>query len=197
MDYNEQTVYRLITSIDSNNRTIIGIDGLSRSGKTTLVNKVKEELKDTSVPIQVFHIDDLIVERDKRYNTQYEEWYEYYYLQWDLDWIILNFFDQLKQADQLQLPFYNKEKDTHRTETVDLPKTCIILIEGVFLQRKEWRHYFDYVIYLDVPQQKRFLRESKEAQQDIVKLRNRYWKAEEFYVENELPKKKASMVLDG
>ena len=39
------------------NRFILGIDGLSRSGKTTFVANLKENMKQESIPFHIFHID--------------------------------------------------------------------------------------------------------------------------------------------
>ncbi len=77
------------------NRFILGIDGLSRSGKTTFVANLKENMKQESIPFHIFHIDDHIVERNKRYDTGFEEWYEYYYLQWDIEWLRQKFFSKV------------------------------------------------------------------------------------------------------
>ena len=53
-------------------------------------------MKQESIPFQIFHIDDHIVERNKRYHTGYEEWYEYYYLQWDIAYLQKKFFKSYK-----------------------------------------------------------------------------------------------------
>ncbi|MGF3103034.1 hypothetical protein [Rossellomorea sp. DUT-2] len=58
---------------------ILGIDGLGGSGKTTLALQLKNELKAANCEIVILHNDDYIVERENRYQTGYEEWYEYYY----------------------------------------------------------------------------------------------------------------------
>ena len=47
-----------------------------------------------------------------------------------------------------------------RNEKVQIPIVGVIVIEGVFLQRKEWRDFFHYMVYLDCPRETRFLRES-------------------------------------
>ncbi len=54
-------------------------------------------MKQESIPFHIFHIDDHIVERNKRYNTGFEEWYEYYYLQWDIEWLRQKFFQKLQK----------------------------------------------------------------------------------------------------
>ncbi|MFU2028766.1 uridine kinase [Bacillus wiedmannii] len=177
------------------NRFILGIDGLSRSGKTTFVTNLKENMKQESIPFHIFHIDDHIVERNKRYHTGYEEWYEYYYLQWDIEWLRQKFFQKLQNDTKLKLPFYNNETDSSEMKKVQIPIVGVIVIEGVFLQRKEWRDFFHYMVYLDCPRETRFLRESEETQKNLSKFENRYWKAEDYYLESETPQKRANLVI--
>ncbi|MBG0961876.1 kinase [Bacillus sp. SRB1LM] len=177
------------------NRFIIGIDGLSRSGKTTFVTNLKENMKQESIPFHIFHIDDLIVERNKRYHTGYEEWYEYYYLQWDIEWLRQEFFQKLQNETKLNLPFYHDETELCEMKKVQIPIVGVIVIEGVFLQRKEWRDFFHYMVYLDCPRETRFLRESPETQKNLLKFENRYWKAEDYYLEKESPKDRADLVI--
>ncbi|MCM3736837.1 kinase [Bacillus cytotoxicus] len=197
MGENERLLLEKIESNNKGSRFILGIDGLSRSGKTTLVNKLSQHMKEKKILFHIFHIDDYIAQREKRYNTGNEEWYEYYNLQWDPDWLSRNFFSKLKFAHHLILPVYDDESDTHNQQEVQLSNDSVIIVEGVFLQRKEWRSFFDYVVYLDCPKSKRFLRESEDTQKNIAKFENRYWKAEEFYVKTEAPDKHADLVLKG
>ncbi|MCU4992042.1 kinase [Bacillus cereus] len=177
------------------NRFILGIDGLSRSGKTTFVTNLKENMKQESIPFHIFHIDDHIVERNKRYHTGYEEWYEYYYLQWDIEWIRQKFFQKLQYETKLKLQFYYDDTDTCEMKKVQIPIVGVIIIEGVFLQRKEWRDFFHYMVYLDCPRETRFLRESPETQKNLSKFENRYWKAEDYYLETESPKDRADLII--
>ncbi|MED0932037.1 kinase [Bacillus mobilis] len=178
------------------NRFILGIDGLSRSGKTTFVANLKENMKQEGIPFHIFHIDDHIVERNKRYHTGYEEWYEYYYLQWDIANLQKRFFQKLQIETKLTLPFYYDETDSSEMKKVQIPIVGVIVIEGVFLQRKEWRDFFHYMVYLDCPRETRFLRESEETQKNLSKFENRYWKAEDYYLETELPKERANLVIE-
>lgn len=98
-------------------------------------------------------------------------------------------------ADQIYLPFYDQEDDTHTELTINLPRRGVILIEGVFLQRKEWRGFYDYVVYLDCPKNKRFSRETKSARMEHERYKNRYWKAEDYYLKMESPAKQANLVI--
>ncbi|WP_085505326.1 kinase [Thalassobacillus devorans] len=177
-------------------RFIIGIDGLSRSGKTTFTEELEKRLETENIPFRTFHIDDHIVTRENRYDTGQEEWYEYYHLQWDVEGLRGKLFDKLKYASEVTLPFYDKGTDTHQFRTFSLPENCLLIIEGIFLQRKEWKHFFDYIVYLDCPREKRFLREKEEIRANISKFINRYWKAEEYYLDSEQPIKSADMVVE-
>ncbi|WP_425434961.1 kinase [Paenisporosarcina indica] len=197
MEKNLMALMKQIPKIKSGNRFILGLDGLSRSGKTTLGDRLSEHLTEAGMPFHLFHIDDHIVEREKRYATGHDQWYEYYHLQWDIDWLSRNFFEQLKGLNQVSLPFYDNESDTHSIQDIDLPDACLIIIEGVFLQRREWRSFFDMVVYVDCSRETRYLRESDAAKRHMDKLRNRYWKAEEFYLRTEKPMGKADLVIEG
>ncbi|HDR7566146.1 uridine kinase [Bacillus mycoides] len=176
-------------------RFILGIDGLSRSGKTTLVKELEADMKQSGIPFHIFHIDDHITERNKRYNTGFAEWYEYYNLQWDIEWLQRNFFWKLQSDIQVQLPFYHDETDICEMKEIQLPLVGVIIVEGVFLQRKEWRNFFHYMVYLDCSRETRFLRESEETQKNLPKFQSRYWKAEEYYLEAELPRDRADLVV--
>lgn len=181
-----------ISQFDRGGKFILGIDGLSRSGKTSLVNQL---LQESSLQTIVLHIDDYIVSRDKRYQTGYEEWYEYYNLQWDVKSLQEDLFNKLKADKRLELLRYDEERDNHHIQLITLPSNCLIIIEGVFLQRKEWRSFFDYTIYLDCPRDTRFLRESEVTQKNREKFENRYWKAEDHYLNEVNPIQRADLVI--
>lgn len=188
---------KLIASIPklaNGERLIIGIDGLSRSGKTTFVHKIETYLLEEKIPVHIFHIDDYIVEKKRRYHTGHEEWHEYYHLQWDVDWIKENLLKQLKESKELRLLTYEPDQDMQIEKMVSIPDTCLILLEGVFLQRMEWRSFFDFMIYLDCSREKRFARESLETQQKLDKFKNRYWKAEDYYLDSLKPQEQADFV---
>lgn len=193
---NISEIMKVIVKNKTDNRFILGIDGLSRSGKTSLVTKLSHFLQQEHIRVSVFHMDDHIVERKIRYNTGYEQWFEYYNLQWDVPWLKLNLFEKISTSEQLFLPFYNDKTGTQDMQRITLPDYCVVIVEGIFLQRKEWKGYFDYVVYLNCPRKKRFSRESTPTQQDIEKFRNRYWKAEEYYLHTETPMEQADVVID-
>ncbi|WP_226670306.1 kinase [Metabacillus litoralis] len=188
-------LFKKIPKVKQGQKVVLGIDGLSRSGKTTIVRNIEQHIQEKNILTCVLHIDDYIVERERRYNTSNEEWDEYYNLQWDVEWLKENLFKKLKESNELKLLTYNNSSDSSKLQTVKIPDTCLIIIEGVFLQRKEWRNYFDFMIFLYCGREERFNRESVETQNNIEKFENRYWKAEDYYMETVLPIEKADLVI--
>ncbi|WP_234998449.1 kinase [Salirhabdus sp. Marseille-P4669] len=180
---------------------IVGVDGLGGAGKTTFANKLGEELKEKGYHVITIHIDDYIVELNKRYNTGHEEWYEYYSLQWDIQLLQTELFQALSDGDKLiNLPLYDKTTDTISTQKRYIKPTSIILIEGIFIQRREWREYFDFVIFIDCPHKERADRVLKrdlyigDYQNRLTKYQKRYWIAEDKYIEVDDPLKKADVI---
>lgn len=177
-------------------RLILGIDGLSRSGKTTISRLAGGYLKERGIPYCLIHLDDLIVEKKRRYGTGLEEWQEYYFKQWEIGALAETLFSKLKNADEVLLGFYEPEADRRTTKRIRLPKKGIILVEGVFLQRPEWRPHMDKVVYIDCPREQRFERESPATKKEMEKFRHRYWKAEMYYEKAVMPIKHADLTFN-
>ncbi|OEH93038.1 kinase [Bacillus solimangrovi] len=192
---NDVNLLELLSLAKSHKRYILGIDGLSRSGKTTFVGQLHDQLKKENMDFCIFHIDDHIMKRNQRYGTGFEQWYEYIYLQWDVEWLSENFFEKLRESNHVELPFYHNETDTHEMRSMTLPKSGIIIIEGVFLQRKEWKDYYDKIVFLDCSREKRFAREAETTRNNLKKFEERYWKAEEYYINTCKPLEGADIVV--
>lgn len=192
-----------ITSIPNEERPyLVAIDGLSGAGKTTFVKKLDHELKNQKYQTFIFHTDNHIVEKNSRYLTGNEEWYEYYYLQWDVNLLTSILFERLHQnCRMLNLPFYDKENDDHSIKPVMIEPESVVLIEGIFLQRKEWRNFFDFTIFIDCPRNVRFERVLKRDQYigdyEAIqsKYKRRYWPGEDYYVSTVSPKERANIVI--
>lgn len=185
-------------SMHSANRPfVVAIDGLSGAGKTTLVSHLSEE-----PTILVLHIDDYIVERAKRYETGQPESTEYYALQWDVSRLENELFRPLTEGvTELALPRYDHERDVIVEEVVDVSSAHTIVVEGIFLQRPEWRSYYDYVIYLDCPREVRYERALSrdtyigDLTARLEKYKRRYWPGEDLYLQLVDPKRGADIVL--
>jgi len=182
---------------------IIGIDGLGGAGKTTLVKEIEQELSYHNCQAVSIHLDDHIVERKNRYQTGHEEWYEYYYLQWDVTKLTATLFEPLSNGcDNIQLDFYDKFTDTTSTKLVNVPSASVVLIEGIFLQRKEWKGYYNFVVYLDYPRELRYERVLNrdlyigKYEERLTKYQRRYWLAEKHYMNIVKPIMNADLVYN-
>lgn len=195
MNVEEKLLMEVLAADRQNKRLILGIDGLSRSGKTTFVKRFASNLEDMGIQCQVIHIDDHIVERANRYNTGQEEWREYYYMQWDVEWLKEHLFGKLLSSEQIELPFYDDKLDEQTSRVIHLTGKKVLIVEGVFLMREEWKNYFDFTVYLDCPRDVRFSRESAQTQSNIDKFKKRYWKAEDFYLQTAKPAENTDLVI--
>ncbi|MEL3971892.1 kinase [Rossellomorea oryzaecorticis] len=183
-------------------RLIVGIDGLGGAGKTTFAQNLRDELNLAGCQATILHMDDCIVERHKRYGTGNEEWYEYYFLQWNIGFLQKELFQKLQQnCDSLIFPFYDHHSDTIRAKPIHLIHITIILMEGVFLQRKEWQGFFDFMIFIECPHEMRAERVLGrdvylgDYQARLDKYIRRYWLAEEFYIQHVNPVGNADYVF--
>ncbi|WP_047375441.1 kinase [Exiguobacterium sp. ZOR0005] len=177
---------------------VVAIDGLSGAGKTTLVNQLRGIVPNESN----FHIDDFIVERFRRYGTGEPEAMEYYALQWDVDLLVETLFKPLQEGQAtLTLPYYDRDRDEVINRTVEIAPNALVLIEGIFLLRDEWRSYFDYVVYLDCPREVRYERVLQrdtyigDMAERLAKYKRRYWPGEAHYLETVNPKVKADQII--
>lgn len=199
----ELNLINKILEIYDNNTLIIGIDGLGGAGKSTISSKICDILNQKGYNTIVLHIDDFIHPKSVRYNSHYPEWECYYNLQWRYDYLIDKIINPIKNGDDFnqQIELYDKENDTYLLQKFDIPKGSIIIVEGVFLQRKEIKNCFDYTIYIDIPESIRLDRVLKrdlyigDKQQIINKYSNRYFPAEHNYILECSPCENANYIL--
>ncbi|TCP64848.1 AAA family ATPase [Baia soyae] len=197
-----QILDRCLEKYHSSQPFLLGIDGLSGSGKTTLTAQLQDLCRLRNILVTIIHMDDHIVPREQRYDTGEAEWREYYYLQWDrLRWMHL--LQELRKPIEqtIQLEYYQKELDEYVIRNVRLSPQNFVIVEGIFLQREEWRSFFDYVIYLDMD---RDIRNDRVLERDTyigdlddrrAKYIRRYWPAEDYYLEHVRPKEPADIVI--
>lgn len=183
------------------NITIVGIDGMGGAGKSTFANELKQLLSATHHVI-VFHIDDFITPRNIRYNEAYPEWECYYELQWRYDYFVNEVIKKiLKAPERIEAELYHKETDTYYIKEYMLTTPAIIIVEGVFLQRQELQDIYDFMIYMDIPENVRLQRVLERDTyigndaQIAEKYVNRYFPAEKHYIQTCKPVEKADYVL--
>lgn len=121
---------------------IIGIDGLGGAGKTSKAKELQDILNKYGISSEILHIDDFIHPRNIRYVDSIEEWKCYYDLQWRYDYIssILKKFKKEETFFE-EIEIYNKEADCYDIKILELKPETVLIIEGVFLQKKNLKTF--------------------------------------------------------
>ncbi|MEY8416270.1 hypothetical protein [Tissierella praeacuta] len=200
----EELLNKIIGKYDSGKTIIVGIDGLGGAGKSAITELLKTQLQNSNYYPVVLHIDDFIYPRYIRYDEFKEEWYCYYNIQWRYDYLIKEILLPVREGIEIdkQVELYEKENDLYILEQIKIPQGSILLIEGIFLQRKEIKEYFDYMVYIELPKDIRLSRVINRDtyigdDKDIkLKYERRYFPAEDKYIKDYCPAENADFVLE-
>ncbi|MBQ8842659.1 MAG: uridine kinase, partial [Ruminiclostridium sp.] len=118
------------------------------------------------------------------------------------DYLLESVISPLKSGNEsIKFELYDKENDTYFDNTLSVLTGSIIIIEGVFLKSSEIKDIFDYMVYIDVPEEIRLERVLKrdtyigETDQIKIKYENRYFPAERLYVKECSPAINADIVI--
>lgn len=138
--------------------TIVGIAGGSASGKTTIVNRIKENFGEEIV----------VISHDSYYKAHDELSYE--------DRTKLNYdhpssFDtermvedvkKLKNNEEVDIPVYDYTIHNRSSQTVHIIPKPVIILEGILiLENQELRNLMDIKVYVDADADERLMRRMK------------------------------------
>lgn len=200
-----QKIYQdIISAVHTKNIPIIGIDGLGGAGKSTISEKLCQKFENNKYHTLLLRIDDFIHMRKVRYDSSYPEWQCYYDLQWRWEYF-RNVIEKIKanQERHIEIELYDKEKDTYFRQLFEMNDNTIVIVEGIFLQSKEIKSIFDYMVYMDIPEEVRLERVLKrdtyigDTKEILSKYKNRYFPAEHKYIEEYQPRQMADLVIEG
>jgi uridine kinase len=124
---------------------ILGVAGQSGSGKTTIANKLTQEIKDCAIiSIDNYYKDlsDLSPEERQKCNFDHPD-------SIDFDLLIQHLLD-LMQGKSIEVPIYDFNEMIRKKETIHIAPKRNIIVEGILsLYPKELRQLFDAKIYID------------------------------------------------
>jgi len=135
-----------------NRPLIIGINGIDGAGKTTYANALSRFLLQQGHRTQVVHVDDFHNERAIRYAGP-DEASNFYRKSINFDALETLILKPIKSTCHLKatLTLLDLETDTYTLRRhYDISPTTIVIVEGIFLFKRELRAYFDLAIFLDV-----------------------------------------------
>lgn len=144
-----------------NNPTIIGISGGSGSGKTTIVTKISEVVQDF-----VFIAQDSYYKSAQHMSNANITAFNFDHPDAFDNELIITHLQALKQNNAIEKPQYDFVNHRRKTETVAVQPKPLIIFEGIMIFfDPEIRELLDLKIYVDTPDDIRFIRRLK---RDIV-----------------------------
>ncbi|KOA19205.1 uridine kinase [Clostridium homopropionicum DSM 5847] len=185
-----------------NKNYVVGIDGGTGAGKSTLVHSLQCQLEKLGLNTITLHIDDFIHKRNVRYDNSKEEWLCFYNLQWRYDYLTNEILIPAKTNQDINknIEIYNKQIDEYKNISIIAKAPYIVILEGIFLQRKELEKFLDYTIFIDIPRKERLkrilIRDTYigDAEEIIDKYERRYFPAEDYYIKKYNPMKSDDII---
>lgn len=135
---------------------IIGIAGGTGSGKTTVVKKIMETLRNESVaviPQDSYYNDNTLLSMEERKRINYDHPDAF-------DWKLLyRHIHDLREGKAIEQPTYDYITSNRMTETIHIEPCEVIIIEGIMaLYRKDMRDLMDLKIFVDTDSDVRLIR---------------------------------------
>ncbi|MDO8648011.1 MAG: hypothetical protein Q7R70_06400 [Candidatus Diapherotrites archaeon] len=194
----------VVNSFLKSGKTIIFVDGIDASGKTYFARNLKKSLYSKAIKSTQLRVDDFLKTETKRIRNGKSSW-KAYYSQW-FDFItikkILTTFIQKGKLEKESLIFNNKTKK--KKEKIQVKKESILIVEGVFLSKKEFSKIPAFRIFLDIPFSCSFERQLKRepivrkiSRKEVIFRWNHWHKpAQQWYLRKNHPKKAANLVIN-
>jgi uridine kinase len=158
-----------------NSTIIIGIAGGTGSGKTTLVNKLKETLGDEVLTLthDDYYKANSHLPLEERALLNYDHPNAF-----DTE-MLVNDLIKLKDGQSIEKPCYDFSRHTRAEETSIEEPTKVIIVEGILIfEHVELRKLFDIKVFVDTDADVRFirrlLRDVKERGRELDSVINQY-----------------------
>ncbi len=137
---------------------IVGIAGGSASGKTTIVNRIKEK----------FGNDIVVISHDSYYKAHNELSYEDrsrlnydHPSSFDTD-LLISDVKKLKNGEEVDIPVYDYSIHNRSDQYIHVVPKPVILLEGILiLENKELRDLMDVKVFVDTDADERLMRRIK------------------------------------
>lgn len=157
------------------NVIVIGVAGGTGSGKTTLVNRLKEEFNNEVATISHDYYyksnDHLPLEERKKLNYDHPNAFD--------TELMISHIKCLKNGESIDRPSYSFVEHTRTNETVHIMPAKVIIVEGILIfENKDLLNLMDIKIFVDTDADvrliRRLLRDVKERGRDLDSVIKQY-----------------------
>jgi uridine kinase len=179
-----------VAVLDHDGRRVVAIDGVDGAGKSTFADRLAP-LVDR--PVVRASIDDFHHPRAIRYRRGRESPEGFYLDSYDLGKLTSWLLDPFAAGDAFRRRAFDHVADTPvDAKLEEAPSDAILVLDGLFLHRRELLSRWDLSIWLDVPPQIAALRLLR---RDGEPTRRRYVRGNELHAADAKPTVRASLVL--
>ena len=193
-----------VLNINTPTPLLVGIDGKDASGKTTFANNLVDVIqKQISREIIRVSLDDFFQSRAIR-STQTYQARGCYEDTFDIKGIIEHLFTPIKTTGIYTTKIFDYKTDSS-TDIIPVQASpdAVFVIDGVFLQRPEFREFWDYTVLLDVSDETAIGRGAIRDTNRIGNIEaarnkyiNRYIASQKIYYDECEPQNRASIIVD-
>jgi uridine kinase len=181
---------------------LVAVDGVDGSGKTTFATALVGAYARVGRLALVVHEDDFLNPRAVRYRMGRDSPEGFFLDTYDLPALKAKVLDALAVGASLRIvtaAFDNQTDMPVDIEPVDVPRTGVVIVEGMFLHRDELVARWDLSLFLDVPftetARRMAERDGSSPDPDDPSMR-RYVNGQRHYLATCSPHERATVVID-
>ena len=170
----EKLIDKIQNMLKEKDHLVIAIDGRCASGKSTLAKDIAEELNG-----EVIHMDDFFLRPEQRSKERFETPGENV--------------DHERMMEEVFIPLGKKEAFSYypfdcscmeiSKEAVHIENKSLVIVEGCYSLREEFRPFYDYSIFLSIPYSKQIERIQKRNPDKVERFEKEWIPLEESYFE--------------
>lgn len=196
-------IYHLLAqNIETENKRVVGINGVDTSGKSTFTNQFANFLISIGKEVEVLHIDDFHNPREIRL-TGMDEIHAYYENAFHYKQVIEEILEPFQKEGSInkRVMCLNLDTDQYENEIqYKITPNTILLIEGVLLFRDPLNQYIDYKIYIHIGFDEVLRRAEirdvpKYGVAFLEKYKNKYIPIQKMYLDEYDPFHKSDVVI--
>ena len=169
---------------------IVGIDGMSASGKSTFARHLKEAIDALGHHCFIIPMDDLV--SPELYGNDAGSLYPGF----DMERIKSDIVGRLREGKNISYHRYDRESKA-MAEWREIPGNAVILLEGVFTTGRLLGDSLDLRIWLDSPRETLLERGEARSGTPRAKWESKWLPAEDAYIAREAPDGASDMIIDG